>query len=303
MAWKCEIRYYWYQTWYREVNEIKSNEFLKKLYTYLDNQQNQSLYIIRFFNAAGSQYFTVPVSYANRTNDSLEGARRYIKDRPLTDKLKESFPDPINMDALTEYIEKNLNREKLRACMENFGIPTEAVIDKKKFAQALAIQFSKFVRSVSDNVDDSVSVLYQGFLRGESVPSESLSGPKYKGDDVLVDIEDRSYKADCYQIIHHVWTIQNRGNKEWHGRRLVLINGDKIRPRPDKISIPVPDTAPGEYIKIATDIDSRGFEGSYECEWQMQDAEGKNCFPNHKWDLNVRIDVSFHWGNGGESRG
>ena len=152
MAWKCEIRYCWYQTRYREVNEIKSNEFLKKLYAYLDNQQNQSLYIIRFFNAAGSQYFTVPASYADRTNESLEGARRYIKDRPLTDKLKESFPDPIKMDGLTEFIEKNLNPEKLRTCMEDFGIQAEAVTDKKKFAQALAIQFNNFVRSVSDDV-------------------------------------------------------------------------------------------------------------------------------------------------------
>jgi hypothetical protein len=48
---------------------IKSYEFLKKLYGYLNNQKNQGTFVIKFFNAAGNRYFTMPASYASRTND------------------------------------------------------------------------------------------------------------------------------------------------------------------------------------------------------------------------------------------
>lgn len=60
---------------------------------------------------------------------------------------------------------------------------------------------------------------------------------------------------------------------------------------------------PGEHIKIATDIDARGFEGEYECRWEMQDANGENCFPNKRWDFNIRIHVAFNAMAGGEERG
>lgn len=73
-----------YRTGTREVSTIKSNEFLKNLYRYLDNQRNQGTYVIQFFNAAGSRYFEMPLSYAKRTNDALEAERQYVKNRSLT---------------------------------------------------------------------------------------------------------------------------------------------------------------------------------------------------------------------------
>lgn len=45
----------------REVSTIRSNEFLKNLYRYLDNQRNQGTYVIQFLNAAGSRYFKKPL--------------------------------------------------------------------------------------------------------------------------------------------------------------------------------------------------------------------------------------------------
>lgn len=73
-----------HRTGTKEVSTIKSNEFLKNLYRYLDNQRNQRTYVIQFFNAAGSRYFEMPLSYAKRTNDALEAERQYMKNRSLT---------------------------------------------------------------------------------------------------------------------------------------------------------------------------------------------------------------------------
>ena len=90
-----------------------------------------------------------------------------------------------------------------------------------------------------------------------------------------------------------MWSIQNRGNQEWHGRKLVLVNADEIYPEIMQTVIPIPDTRPNETIKIATDINAGGFEGKVDCKWEMQDADGENCFPNYTWDFNIQICVTF----------
>ena len=285
------------------MSSIKSNEFLNKLYGFLDNQRNQGTYIIEFFNAAGSHYFVMPLAYKDRTNEALEGERHYAKDRPLILEIKESFPNPINLDGLAAFIDKNLPANKLTACMAEFGIPSVAEQDKAKFAHALAAQFSLFVTTPGDDVDDAVWEMYQTLLAGQPISADDISGPRYAGDDVLVEFGGRRHEADCYEIIHHEWKLQNRGTREWHGRKLVLVNQAEIHPRPVQTVIPVPDTGPGEFTKIATDIDARGFEGDFECKWEMQDADGENCFPNKKWEFNISIRVAFNATAGGEKRG
>lgn len=183
--------------------------------------------------------------------------------------------------------------------MNDFGIPAEVEANVTKFSRALALQFYKFVRSDADEIENSIWEFYQSLLRNEKIDESKWQGPLYPGDDVFVDIQGRTHQAECYQIIHHVWQIKNRGNQEWHDRRLVLKNGNKIHPRPRETTIPVHDLLPGKYIKISTDIDARGFEGNFECEWEMQDKDGNNCFPNHKWDFNVMIRVEFGRKDGG----
>jgi hypothetical protein len=37
--------------------------------------------------------------------------------------------------------------------------------------------------------------------------------------------------------------------------------------------------------------------------WEMQDTDGENCFPNHRLEFNIRINVIFHTSDGGETRG
>ncbi|MCI6674711.1 MAG: NBR1-Ig-like domain-containing protein [Spirochaetaceae bacterium] len=285
------------------MSTIRSNEFLKNLYGYLDNQRNQGIYVIQFFNAAGSRYFKMPLSYANRTNGALEAERQYVKNRSLTAEIKNSFPNPINLDGLAAFIDKNLPANKLAACMAEFGIPSGAQLDKAKFAHALAAQFSLFVATPGDDVDNVVWEMYQTLLAGQQISADDISGPRYAGDDVLVEFGGRRHEADCYEIIHHEWKLQNRGTCEWNDRKLVLVNQTEIHPRPLKTVIPVLDTGPGKFTKIATDIDARGFEGNFECNWEMQDADGENCFPNKRWDFNIRIQVTFHTSDEGDTRG
>ena len=58
------------------------------------------------------------------TNEYLENERHYAKDRVLTDEIKASFPNPINLDGLTRFIADSLDSNKLVSCMADFGVPT-----------------------------------------------------------------------------------------------------------------------------------------------------------------------------------
>lgn len=286
-----------------EVSNIKSYEFLNKLYFFLDNQTNQGLFVINFFAAAGSQHFKVPIADRKKKSKRLEGQRHYAKDRPLSPKIKESFPKPFRIDSLAAFISENLNDRKLSACMIKFGIPSEAEQDKEKFAYALAKQFSLFVESTDDEVNDAIWDIYKALLAENSISKNVISGPRYPGDDVYVENGDRRYEADCYEVVHHKWRLQNRGTQEWHKRTMVLVNGDEINPKPFKTSIPVPDTLPSGFTIITTDINAGSAEGAFECKWEMRDADGFNCFPNKRWAFNIRIKVSFQPIVGGNRRG
>lgn len=288
-----QIRYGRYRIRYWEAIGIKSNEFLGKLYGSLTNQKNQGVYIIRFFNAAGSRHFTLSENRQHWTNEYLENERHYAKDRVLTDEIKASFPNPIDIDGLTRFIADSLDSNKLASCMADFGVPTGTEVDKDKFAKALSIQFGRFVISTESDISNDVWQIYQSLLNGEEINPRDIRGPRYFGDAVGVFSDSKRIAANCYESLRYVWSIQNRGNKEWHGRKLVLVNAGEIYPEIAQTVIPIPDTRPNETIKIATDINAGGFEGKFDCKWEMQDADGENCFPNYTWDFNIQISVTF----------
>lgn len=286
------IRYGRYKIRYWEAIGIKSNEFLGKLYNFLIKQKNQGVFVIKFFNAAGSRYFTLSANRAHWTNIYLENERHYAKDRVLTDEIKSSFTSPINIDGLACFISENLDSNKLLSCMAEFGIPAGTEENKDKFARALSVQFSHFVIRPEADISNDVWQIYQSLLNGEEINPKDISRPMYAGDSVAV-YSKNLIKLNCYEHFHHEWKIQNRGKQEWQERKLVLVNQDEIRPEILRAVISIPYTRPNETIKITTDINAGGFEGKFDCKWEMQDADGNNCFPNYIRDFNIQICVTF----------
>ena len=263
------------------------------MYGSLNNQKNQGVYIIRFFNAAGSNYFSLPANRQHQTNAYLENERHYAKDRTLTDEIKASFPNPIDLDGLTRFISDNFDSNKLLSCMSEFGIPASVEAHKDKLAKALSIQFAKFVITTQPDINNEVLHIYQSLLNGEEMRPKDIRGSRYSGDSVGVFSESKQVSLNCYDNFHYIWTIQNRGKQEWHGRKLVLVNANEIQPEILQPVIPIPDTRPNETVRIATDINASGFEGKFDCKWEMQDSDGENCFPNCTWDFNIQICVTF----------
>ena len=85
---------------------IKSQEFLRDLYKFLNKQENQGVFVTNFFNAAGCTTFTLPRLKTQSTIQYLENERHYAKDRSVY-QIRTDFPNPIDIDGLTQYLEWN----------------------------------------------------------------------------------------------------------------------------------------------------------------------------------------------------
>ena len=131
--------------------------------------------------------------------------------RALTSEIRESCLNPTDLDILAAFISKNSPEDKLAACMTEFCIRSAANREKDKFSRALAAQFSLFVASQDDDVDNAVWEIYQKLLAGQLISADDISRPRYAGDDVYAEFGDNRHEADCYEIIHHEWKLQNHG--------------------------------------------------------------------------------------------
>ncbi len=275
--------------------QINASEFFKKVYPYLSNQKNQGVFVSNCFIASGSTVFTLPKFKSKQTSDNLEYQRMLYKgNRQITADMKASFPDPFPLDSLSEFFANNLKEDRLRDVMAAFAIPVSTEPNKLLLAKSLASQFQLLIQSESNDVDDIVATKYQQLLvEPDTQPVKRLT-PLYPGDSAWLDVNTkRSYSLCCYDVIQHTWIILNNGTQTWRDRALVFVNHDKVRPRSESNRIEIPVTPPGKEIKITTGFDARGFEGKYECIWQMQDSNGNDCFPNNEKQFCILFEIKF----------
>lgn len=244
----------------------------------------------KLFVTGGSSYFSASIAADKEYQKKL-----YNGSKPLTQNLKDSFPANIQLDALVGLFEKHINDNHVRQAMTAFAIPVSLAPEKGTFSRALAIQFCYLIKNEDSDVDDIVAMEYQRLLTEPSYEGLQHLSPIYPGDSayVLEFQPMRIYLKKCYEQFDHTWVIRNTGNQTWRGRKLVFVNHATVRPRTDTNCIDIPDVAPGKDIKITTSFDTRGFEGRYECLWEMQDSQGNDCFPNNKKLFNVTIDSKF----------
>lgn len=272
------------------MSNIKSQYFLKDLYKYMVKQENQGVFIIKFFSAAGSKEFVMPRLKTHRTTAYLENERHYAKDRSVL-TIKDKFPNPIDIAELENYLFSELKDDSLQDCTSHFAIPVGSKIDKHYLAKALTAQFQSFLDADGDDVPNIIPTEYERLIKGLGSSLDSRREAVYKGDDFWVESQ-KPHKAVCYDTVTHTWVIHNLGSVLWQGRKLVLEKIEKNNPRPAQMEIAIPDVAPNEYIKIATDFETRSMEGVFTCKWVMQDSKGTVCF-NFNSDFNVVIDVSY----------
>lgn len=279
------------------VMAIEIARFLQRTYKHREREKNQGIFVVKCFLSAGSNHFKMPDKY-NQKSTELEAARMLMKEdtshRRLTDPMKESFPAELAPE-LAEYLSSGVSDEQLRTALTEIGITISTEADVRIYGLALYDQFQLFVRSDDPSVEDIVAKRYMERLEeaGETNLPDSVPG-KYIDDRIGVfqSAKGSVYEIDCEQSFRHEWMIRNAGKTPWKNRRLRMINQADIRPRPAQEEIIIPDTLPGETVKVSVEIDGRGFEGTYECKWIMEDPDGVNCFPDES-RLNVIVISTF----------
>lgn len=272
---------------------MKLSEYFKMIYPVMDNQKNQGLFVTRCFQFAGSKHFVI--SSWRQTSRDLETQRMLYKgDRKLTADMRASFPSPIDNVGLSDFFSKNISSDNLRKAMMAFAIPPTAEENRKAFTRALSSQFELFILNDTENVDDIVAMEFQRFLSEPDNEPMIIPTPLYPNDSAYVSFQpQRTYSTTAHGKFQHTWVIQNDGKQTWRGRKLIFSNRAEVRPRADTDTLDIPDIPPGESIKITTGYNARGFEGNWDCIWEMQDCDGNNCFPNNKRMFCITVNAKF----------
>lgn len=231
----------------------------------------------------------------------------YNGNKPFASNFKKQLPKPVDLGPLTTFFQTHLKDEYVGPLIDAIGVPSSIERKKDYVSATLAEQVKAFIESKAEDVP---MVLAEAYNRQRITGIQSayqIPQVLYAGDNVWVEPGGNKYDVGCYETIHHEWVIHNYGKAIWTGRSLVLANQAEIRPKFSLTKLDIPDVMPDGIIKIAVDISANGFEGSFNCKWEMQDSEGKNCFPNSRYVFDVVVNVSFDYDRfksiGGRDRG
>ncbi len=260
-----------------------------------------------FCNVAKSEYFgyVSQAQYMQGLVKAVKILRNYSDDylkalyngtKPFSSTFKKQIPKPVDLGSLTRFFQTHLKNECVSLLIDSIGVPSSVDRKKEYITAALAEQVKAFIESKTEDVD---FVLVDAYNRQRVFGIQSdyqLPQVLYAGDNVWVEPENKKHDVGCYERIRHEWVIHNYGKAIWTGRSLVLANKSEIRPKFSLTKISIPDVMPGRTTRIAVDIFANGFEGSFNCKWEMQDSEGNNCFPNSRFVFDVTVNVSFDYG-------
>ena len=245
---------------------------------------SQARYLKGLFKAAGIT--------RNYSDDYLKAVYEG-RTKKLNSNMKKHFPKPVDETRIAAYYENHIASDYVAALIDAFAVPANLERNKTFLCVALARQVAAFINSKDDSAECIIPEAYENAIVAEVSSHYEINKRLYDGDDLYVQ-HDRNHDVNCYQVFRHEWNIQNRGRCVWAGRKLVCVNQSGIKPQIATTVIEIPDTKPYEHIKITTEANSRGIEGSYSCVWEMQDSEGNNCFPDSRLVFDFTINVTFN---------
>ena len=261
---------------------MKLDKLCKAAYASCSKIKSQKDYIDKLFEAAGEKPYI---------SDSY---KKYLftGEKVFTENQKVPLRNKDNMASLIPFFKEYIDDAGI--VLSELGIPEKyGYADLDALACALAKQLRLIVDSTEEDVEDIVALEYQDAKSNNEKATENITiKPLYIGDSVNV-FHDRKHEIQSYDKILHTWELYNSGKIKWAGRKLVYMRKPKDRPEANPSVIDVPEVEPGKNIKITTTFDGRGFDGITNCIWEMQDADGQNCFPQRESLFSVTIDAKY----------
>lgn len=259
---------------------------------YEPSRKNTGIFITKFFIAGGSNLYILPPGKV--TADKVETQRKIYNDGSTFSSDKKASFNPFDKKGLSDFLFKSIPDAKFPGLMKAFGIPSTLEPDKRTLCCALVAQFAAFLISNDEFADDIIAMEYERLLSDTETQQEKQVEPLYP-DDIALPSQNqcRIHNVTAHdKCILHEWIIQNRGKREWHGRKLIFANCQDVVPRAELNCIPVPDAYPGEYIRLTVSMDARRHEGKTICHWIMVDEKGAECFRNST-AFDFTLDAQF----------
>lgn len=274
----------------RKGARMSFHDFCHALYVRRAPLGSQTKFIHALFTSAGSAYLP-DVAYCKKL---------FSGKNPLSQDIRDSFADPIPRDGIETFLRDYLTKtgsgsQPLQArcttVAHSAGTPATLTIDPDAFVPALGDWFQAIIKNPTDC--DILATAYQRRLEGEDNADLASFTPLYAGDRVIVSKppSQQTYSVPFWGGFSHEWVLQNTGTLTWSGRSLHCVNPTDNGVRPNTDEIPVRDTAPQGFAKVACNFETRGREGKATSQWQMVDTQGGNCFPNHSTTFDVTLDV------------
>lgn len=264
---------------------MQLGDYCMNVGAFCPNITSHEQFIDELFTAAGSKLY-ISVSYKRKL---------YTGNKLFIDKVKNdhSLRGRSDFQTLKDFFLSNIPDDKALDVLLKFGVPEKGTPNKTAVCGALALQLRAIIDGDENGADDIMATSYQEQKNtGVIEKDQGLFQPIYPGDSAFVSSGSR-YEIGVHDTVSHTWVIQNTGKVKWENRKLVYMRGPKDRPEANPSEIPIPDTGPGESIKITTTFDGRGFEAVTLCKWEMQDEDDDNCFPNQISKFSVTIDAKF----------
>lgn len=259
---------------------------------YDPSRKNTGIFITKFFIAGGSNLFFLPPGIV--TADKVETQRKIYNDGTTFSPDKKASFKPLDRKGLSDFLFNSIPNALLPSLMKTYGIPFAWEPDKRVLCDALVAQFAAFLKSDGAFANDIIAMEYERLLLGAETKQERRIEPLYP-DDIALPSQNqcRIHNVTAHdKCILHEWIIQNRGKREWHGRKLVFVNCREVVPRAESNCIPVPDAYPGDYIKMTVSMDARRHEGKTNCHWIMVNEKGDDCFQNSTL-FDFTLDAQF----------
>ena len=125
------------RTFSEEVSRIEFKHYCKGIYDETQGVPNQDTFVIEMFESSGSSYVFNDRSAYSRSNYA---AKLYNGGKPLSGKIRRSFPDPINKSGYAKYLVEHIKKASVRTVMNYFTIPTDADENIEVLAMAVAGQ-------------------------------------------------------------------------------------------------------------------------------------------------------------------
>lgn len=249
---------------------------------------SQGSFVVQLFAAMGSD----PLS-SSKYGDHEYERKLCNGGKPLTTQMKHTVLKSFNLENLSKFLSNNMQDDKIQDVATAFGFPQSIVLKKDVLSQALARQYQLIFISDDNDVENIIYNEYQRITNEQAEYDWSTSKTLYQDDSATNFGNLHWIEAKTYEIIEVKFDIRNAGSVPWINRKLVFMQEKTSCPIPrTERTISIPKIEPNDHFTKYVEFETRGSEGDFICHFEMQDADGKNCFPNRNI-FDIRIRVTF----------